>query len=65
MRKRIIVSFAIFSMIGFLFVLHVGNENLIAGEKDVGILALFFQVGIVGMIPDSRVVREAVLLGNF
>ena len=49
----------------FLFLLHVGNENFIAGKKDVGILTQLFQVGVVGMIPDDGVVGETVVLGDF
>ena len=50
---------------GFLFLLHVGNKELIAGKQNVGILALFFEVGVVGMVPDDGVVGETVVLGDF
>jgi hypothetical protein len=50
---------------GFLFLLHVGDENFITGEEDVGILAQLFQVGVVGMIPDDGVVGETVVFGDF
>ena len=49
----------------FLFLLHVGDENFIAGKKDVGILTQLFQVGVVGMIPDDGVVGETVVFGDF
>jgi len=50
---------------GFLFLFHVGDIDFIAGEQDVGILALLFEVGIVGMIPDDGAVGEAVVFGYF
>jgi len=50
---------------GFLFFLHVGNEDFVAGKKDVGILTQLFQFGVVGMIPDDGVVGETVVFGDF
>ncbi len=50
---------------GFVLFFHVGDEDLIAGQEDVGILALLFQVGVVGMIPNGGVVGETVVFGDF
>jgi hypothetical protein len=50
---------------GFLFLLHVGDEDLIAGKKHVGISAQLLKVGVVGMVPYDAVVAEAVVFGDF
>lgn len=39
-----------------------GNEQLIAGEQNVRVRPFLFQRGIVGMIPNSTIVVEAILL---
>jgi membrane-bound lytic murein transglycosylase D len=49
---------------GFLAQLAVGNEKMIAGVQNVGVLTLLFQRGIVGMIPDGEVSGETIFLGD-